>query len=42
MTYLDKLDIAYDSLIVNGVDHNPFIFYEESGEELMRFHAEND
>ena len=39
MNYLDKLDIEYDSLIVKGVDHNPFIFYEESGEELIRFHA---
>ena len=42
MNYLDKLDIEYDSLIVKGVDHNPFIFYEESGEELIRFHAKND
>ena len=42
MNYLDKLDIEYDSLIVKGVDHNPFIFYEESGEELIRFHANND
>ena len=42
MNYLDKLDIEYDSLIVKGVDHNPFIFYEQSGEELIRFHAKND
>ena len=42
MNYLDKLDIEYDSLIVKGVDHNPFIFYEELGEELIRFHAKND
>jgi esterase/lipase superfamily enzyme len=42
MSYLDKLDIEYDSLIVKGVDHNPFIFYEQSGEELIRFHAKND
>ena len=41
MNYLDQLDIEYDSLIVKGVDHNPFIFYEESGEELIRFHAKN-
>ncbi len=42
MNYLDKLDIEYDSLIVKGVDHNPFIFYEQSGEELIRFHDNND
>ena len=42
MNYLDKLDIKYDSLIVKGVDHNPFIFYEQSGGELIRFHANND
>ena len=42
MDYLDELDIKYNSLIVEGVDHNPLIFYEKSGENLIRFHAKDD
>ena len=36
--YLDKLNINYDFLIADGVDHNPMLFYEKSGERLMFFH----
>ena len=42
MNYLDKLDIDYNSLIVEEVDHNPFIFYEKSGDQLIKFHAKYD
>jgi endo-1,4-beta-xylanase len=36
--YLDKLNINYDFLIAEGVDHNPMLFYEKLGERLMFFH----
>ena len=39
--YLDKLLLEHDFLAIEGIDHNPFLFYEKAGEELMRFHQEN-
>jgi hypothetical protein len=28
-------------IVVEGVEHNPFIMYEEIGEKLVRFHAKD-
>ena len=36
--YLDELDIDYEFLLAEEVDHNPFMFYEKLGSNLMIFH----
>ena len=36
--YLDELDIDYEFLLAEEVDHNPFMFYEKLGSDLMIFH----
>ena len=40
-SYLEKLLIEHDFLAVEGIDHNPFLFYEKAGERLIRFHQDN-
>ena len=37
--YLDFLSIKHEFIVAEGVEHNPFIMYEEIGEKLVRFHA---
>ena len=37
-TYLDELKIDNEFLLAEEVDHNPFIFYEKLGHNLMNFH----
>ena len=39
-SYLEKLSIEHDFLAIDGIDHNPFLFYETAGERLIRFHQE--
>lgn len=36
--YLDGLGVQTDRLFAPAVDHNPFLFYEARGVELLRFH----
>ena len=36
--YLDGLGVQTDRLFAPTVDHNPFLFYEARGVELLRFH----
>ena len=40
-SYLEKFSIEHDFLVIDGIDHNPFLFYEKAGERLIRFHQEN-
>ena len=40
-SYLEKFSIEHDFLVIEGIDHNPFSFYEKAGEKLIRFHQEN-
>ena len=37
-SYLDELKIDHEFLLAKEVDHNPFIFYEKLGKNLIDFH----
>ena len=37
-SYLDELKIDHEFLLAKEVDHNPFIFYEKLGKNLINFH----
>lgn len=38
LSYLKELGIPAEPLFAAGVDHNPLLFYQAQGTELLRFH----